>query len=228
MAGIIKTNSDPMPENKQPRKIPSGDHPSEKYSNQVIQAIYGRRSVRNYKPDPVPDEILLELIKAGIYAPTARNQQLWRFIVVTNKAEIDKYADRAKLLWKKNPALKVAAALGIGGPGIKRYAKMMDSSDLHLFHHAPALVFIFAPKGRLVAEDCACAAENMMLAAKSLGLGSCWIGLAGPLGADKKTLSDLKVPKGYRLMATVVFGYPASETQKAPARNEDVLINWIE
>lgn len=216
-----------MPDNAQAHKLPPGAGPSDRLSNPVLQNIYARRSVRNYKPDPVPDEILLELIKAGIYAPTARNQQLWRFFVVTDKAVIDRYSDRAKLLWKKNPALKVAAALGIGGPDLKRYAKMMDSPALHLFHHAPALVFIFTPKGRLVAEDCACAAENMMLAAKSLGLGSCWIGLAGPLGTDKKTLSELKVPKGYGLRATIVFGHPTNDVAKAPARNEDILINWI-
>jgi nitroreductase len=217
-----------MADHVQTHKLPAGDKPSAQLSNPVLENIYARRSNRNYKPDPVSDEVLLELIKAGIYAPTASNQQAWRFVVVTNKAEIDEYSERAKQLWRRYLPLKVAVALGIGGKGISNYAKMMDSPAVHLFHHAPALVFIFAPKGRLVAEDCACAAENMMLAARSLGIGSCWIGLAGPLGTDKKTLGDLKVPKGYRLRATVVFGYPTNEAQKAPARNEDVLISWME
>jgi nitroreductase len=217
-----------MIDNTKTHKLPAGDRPSEQFSNPVLQNIYDRRSTRNYKPDQVPDDVLLELIKAGIYAPTARNQQAWRFIVVTNKEEIDKYADRTKQLWQKYLPLKVAAALGIGGKALSNFSKMLRSPASHLFHHAPALVFVFAPKGRLVAEDCACAAENMMLAAKSLGIGSCWIGFAGVLGTNKKTLSELNVPKGYRLMATVVFGYPKNEASKAPARNEDVLINWIE
>ncbi len=217
-----------MTDHVQTHKLSAGDKPSDQFSNPVLQNIYARRSTRNYKPDPVPDDILLELVKAGIYAPTARNQQAWRFVVITNKTEIDKYADRAKQLWQKYLPLKVASALGIGGKAISNYVKMMKAPALHLFHHAPALIFIFAPKGRLVAEDCACAAENMMLAAKSLGIGSCWIGLAGPLGTDKRTLGELKVPKGYRLMATVVFGYPTNDAAKAPARNDDVLISWIE
>jgi nitroreductase len=174
----------------------------------------------------VPDEVLLEIIKAGIYAPTASNQQLWRFAVVTQKAEIDRYADLAKQLWQKNIGLKIAAATGLGGPGISRYAKMLNAPGLHLFHHAPALVFIFAPKSRLIREDCACAAENMMLAAASLGLGSCWIGLAAPLGQDSKTREELKVPVGYELMATLVLGYPTNEGRKAPDRNVDVLLSW--
>ncbi len=207
--------------------LPAGDQPSDKYVNPVLDNIYRRRSVRNYKPDPVPDEVLLELIKAGIYAPSARNQQAWRFIVVTDKTEVDRYADRAKQLWKNSLAFRAVSILGIGGRDIQRYVRMMKTPALHLFHHAPAVIFIFAPKGRLVAEDCACAAENMMLSARSLGLGSCWIGLAGPLGKDKKTLNELKVPGGYRLMATLVFGYPSNEDQKTPKRNEDVIINWV-
>ncbi len=209
-------------------KIPTGDSPSNKFANPVLENIYVRRSVRNYTNKAVPDDVLLEIIKAGIYAPTARNQQLWRFAVITNKDEIDRYADRAKQLWQNNIPLKVAAALGIGGKDLSRYAKMLSSPAVHLFHHAPALVFIFAPKARLINEDCACAAENMMLSARSMGIGSCWIGLAGPLGSDKKTLSELNVPKGHRLMATLVFGYPTNDVRKAPERNEDVLINWVE
>lgn len=206
-------------------KLPAGDRPSEKFANPALQNIYARRSVRNYKPDPVPDEVLLELIKAGIYAPTARNQQAWRFAVVTNRADIDRYSERAKELWRKNLALKAAAILGIAG--LSRLVKMMSSPAIHLFHHAPALVFIFAPKGRFVAEGCACAAENMMLAATSLGLGSCWIGFAMPLGSDKKTLRELNVPSGYKMMAALVFGYPTNKVRKAPTRNEDVMLSWV-
>lgn len=215
-----------MPDSAQAHRLPAGDRPSEKFTNPVLQNIYGRRSVRNYKPDPVPDDVLLELIKAGIYAPTARNQQPWRFVVVTNKDEIDRYSDRAKQLWVKSLLFKAVSILGLGGKDVSRYVKMMSTPALHLFHHAPALVFIFAPNGRFVQEDCACAAENMMLAATSIGLGSCWIGLASPPGSDKKTLGELKVPNGYRLRAAIVFGYPTNEARKAPARNQDVLINW--
>jgi nitroreductase len=206
-------------------KLPAGDRPTDKFSNPVLQNIYQRRSNRNYKPDPVPDDILLELVKAGIYAPTARNQQLWRFAVVTNKADIDRYSDRAKELWLKHPLIKVAAT-GLAGKELARFVKMLKAPDLHLFHHAPALVFVFAPKARFIQEDCSAAAENMLLAAKSLGIGSCWIGFAQPLGNDKKTRGELKVPKGYRLMAAMVFGYPTNDAQKAPKRNEDVLLSW--
>ena len=205
-------------------KLPPGDAPSEKYSNAVLQNIYSRRSNRNYKADPVPDEVLLELINAGIYAPTATNQQLWRFAVVTDRAAIDRYSDLVKQLWLKMlPGM--ASAPGFSAERLAMLEKMMRS-PVHIFHRAPALVFIFAPPARFIEQDCSCAAENMMLAAKSLGLGSCWIGFANPLGADEKTLGELKVPKGQRIMAALVFGYPTNEAQKAPPRNKDVIISW--
>ena len=205
-------------------KLPPGDTPSEQFSNAVLQNIYSRRSNRNYKPDPVPDEVLLELINAGIYAPTATNQQLWRFAVVTDRAAIDRYSDLVKQLWLKMlPGM--AAGPGVSPERIAMLEKMMRS-PVHIFHHAPALVFIFAPPARFIQEDCSCAAENMMLAARSLGLGSCWIGFANPLGAHDQTLAELKVPKDHRIMAALVFGYPTNEAQKAPPRNKDVILSW--
>jgi nitroreductase len=216
-----------MSRNIQARKLPDGDHPSDKLSNPVLRNIYGRRSVRRYKPDPVPYDVLLEVIKAGTYAPTARNQQPWRFVVITDKAQIDRYSGRAKELWKGDVGREIAASMGIGEGEFSKYALMMSVPGLHIFHHAPAVVLIFAPESPFVQEDCACAAENMMLAARSLGLGSCWIGFARPLGADEKTRAELRVPEGHGLKAALVFGFPANDPGKAPARNEDVIINWV-
>lgn len=207
------------------RKLPTGDTPSEKFSNAVLQNIHGRRSNRNYKPDPVPDDVLIELINAGIYAPTAKNQQLWRFAVVTDRTVIDRYADLGKQLCLKNLPNMVATP-GLSAEQISMFEKMLRS-PIHIFHHAPALVFIFAPLAPFVEQDCGCAAENMMLAAHSMGLSSCWIGTAAmPLGTDDQTLKELNVPKNYRLMATLVFGYPTNEAHKAPSRNKDVIISW--
>lgn len=189
--------------------------------NDVFKNIYLRRAVRDYKPHDVPDDIIKELIKAGTYAPSAQNRQPWRFVVVKDKDMMARLSERAKKLWldsigdSKEPEA-VAMANAVRMPG------------LNIFYNAPLLILIFsAPDAMRPESECALAAENMMLAARSLGLGSCWIGLARPLGSDEKTLAELKVPGGYGLMATLVFGYPANDSQKAPARNEDILINWV-
>ncbi len=66
-----------------------------------------------------------------------------------------------------------------------------------------------------------------MLAAKSLGLGSCWIGLAKHLEEDEEFLKEAGVPEGYRLVAPLIFGYPADGEHKAPSRNADVILKWM-
>lgn len=203
-------------------RLPPGDTPQGKFSNAVLLNIYGRRSNRNYGPDPVPDDALLEIINAGIYAPTAACQQLWRFAVVTDRAAIDRYSDLAKRLWlERLPGM--AAGLGAGPASM---IERMMRSPAHIFHRAPALVFIVAPRAPFVVEDCSCAAENMMLAARSLGIGSCWIGFANMLGDDEGTLGELKVPEGHGIVAALVFGYPVNEARRAPPRNKDVILSW--
>jgi nitroreductase len=108
-----------------------------------------RRSVRAYRPDPVPDELLEVVLEAARWAPSAVNTQPWEFIVVTN------------------PELKAAAGrqaryFGVGWPHI---------------HQAPALIAVcgrqMTPFSR---DDCIFAAANLMLAATDMGLGTCWIG----------------------------------------------------
>jgi nitroreductase len=79
----------------------------------------------------------------------------------------------------------------------------------------------------MLIDGCAAAAENMMLAARSLGIGSCWIGFGMPLDSDQEIRQELNVPDGYRLMVPLIFGYPVKDIEKAPPREEDVILNWI-
>jgi nitroreductase len=67
----------------------------------------------------------------------------------------------------------------------------------------------------------------MMLAAHSVGIGSCWIGLAAGLGYDVEFLKEVGVPEGHKLIAPLIFGYPKKDNLKAPARNADVVLKWI-
>jgi nitroreductase len=105
---------------------------------------------------------------------------------------------------------------------------MLKMPEFNIFYNAPVLILIFAtPEAHSHQDVCAAAAENMMLAARSLGIGSCWIGFGMPLGSDQDTLVELKVPEGYRLMVPLIFGYPVKDIQEAPPRDEDVIFNWI-
>jgi nitroreductase len=90
------------------------------------------------------------------------------------------------------------------------------------------LILTFAAPGVVGEYDCALAAETMMLAAHSLGIGSCWIGLTLGLGEDKEFLKEAGVPEGHKLVAPLIFGYPAEGEIKAPPRNEEVHIEMDE
>ncbi len=103
----------------------------------------------------------------------------------------------------------------------------VSKPEIHLFFGAPVLILVFAIPGVVNDHDCALAAQNMMLAAHSLGIGSCWIGLALGLGEDKEFLKEAGVPVGSKLVAPIIFGYPQKSNLKAPPRNEEVILKWM-
>ena len=67
----------------------------------------------------------------------------------------------------------------------------------------------------------------MMLGARSLDIGSCWVGMGSILGSDKELMREIGVPEDHRLMSQLIFGYPAKKELEAPERNMDVILNWI-
>ena len=189
--------------------------------NDVFKNVYLRRAVRDYRPQEVPDDILRELIKAGTYAPSAVNKQPWRFVVVKNREMIRRLSDRSKKAW-------IDSAGKVDDPHLKQVVNAMRMPEFNIFYNAPVLVLIFAsPDAYMPQYDCALAAGNMMLAARSLGIGSCWIGFGMPIGSDKELLEELKVPEDHKLMAPLIFGYPVKDIQTAPPRKEDVILNWV-
>ncbi len=190
--------------------------------NEVFQNIYARRSFRDYRADAVPDDVIREMIKAGVFAPSAGNKQPCRFVVIKNRELMKELSDKAKELWMEE-------ANSSANPEIIHLANAISRPDFNIFFNAPLLIMIFAhPDAFSPQIDCALAGENMMLAARSLGIGSCWIGLALPLGKVRNVLDGLGVPEGCRLVGCLVFGYPVKLDLKAPKREEDVVLKWIE
>ena len=195
--------------------------------NTVFENIYLRRSVRDYKPNDVPDDVIRELIKAGTYAPFSpypTRHQPRRFVVIKNREMIARLSERAKKMWLD---------VGTGSsPEIKRPENVMKAlkmPEFNIFYNAPVLILMFAMPHAYTSHEyhCAAAAENMLIAARSLGIGSCWIGLGMPLGSDQNTLAELDVPEGYRLMVPLIFGYPVKDTQTGPPRDEEVIFKWV-
>jgi len=201
--------------------------------NPVFVAIKERRSIRQYTDKHVSSEMLELIIHAGKYAPSAENRQPWKFIVVTDRNTIQSLSEQTKqeigsVLKHKWKWKRAFPELNDKRTALFLSAVSQSSSD-EIFHDAPVLVFLITTGEIFNDESCACAAQNMMLAAWSLGLGSCWIGFAKFLEIDTNVIANLGVPEEYHIAAALTFGYPQKTTQRAPIRKPTAtIIKWIE
>lgn len=177
------------------------------------KAILGRRAVRDYESKPIPKAAIEKILKAGAMAPSAMDLQPCRYIVITNKQKIHELSDKVKVR---------AGVIGFGA----RLAERMKVKEDVIFYGAPLLLFIVAGKGDWEQTDCALAAQNMMLRAYSLGLGSCFIGFAGLLKDDRETLRSIGIKDSQSIYCTLIFGYPKGK-EKKKSRNANVQ-KWLE
>lgn len=165
-------------------------------SNVVIETIMSRRSVRDYLPQPVGRDTMAVITKCGINAPNGMNRQPWELRVVDDQ---DLIAAMTQAFVKADP---------------KRAA---DSKMRNMFRNAPTVVFIAAENNSQL--DCGLLGENMILAAWSMGIGSCCLG--GPVAflkseAAAEYLKQLDFSEGYELVYAIGFGYPAEKPEAKP------------
>lgn len=198
--------------------------------NPVIKNIKQRRSIRKYKNKKIPKRLIEEIIEAGRYAPSSHNSQPWRFIVITEKKKINELSEYIKNWFKKR--LKLGYLVGFFNKKIKNELeaakKRLVKEDL-FFYNTPLLILICAKPKRFVEVDCACAAQNMMLAARSLNIGSCWIGFADlVINKNRKLMASLGIPEDHKIISHLIFGYPTKFPEKAMERKKEAdVIRWI-
>ncbi len=167
---------------------------------EVLDMLLTRRSVRAYKPDPVPTALLEEVLRAGTYAPTGGGRQSPVLVAVTDKAARDE---------------------------ISRLNAAVMGRDTDPYYGAPVLVLALAdPASSTWVEDASCALENMMLAAHALGLGSVWVHREREIfdsEAGKALLRAWGLPETLRGVGSIALGY-ASGPAPAPAPRKDGYI----
>ena len=117
----------------------------------------------------------------------------------------------------------------VNNPGNEAgFISFLKTKSTNLFYNAPLLVIIFGNKKSVTADwDCAMAAQNMMLAGHSRGMGSCWIGLAMPALMDEKILKELGAPSGYKAVAPLIFGYPRGKIATAIPERREPEVNYL-
>jgi nitroreductase len=183
----------------------------------VHEAIFGRRSVREYTARSVDEETIRRLIDAAVHAPNAVNEQPWTFTVVRDRDVIDRIARDAKSHMRATmPA----------GPYAERLRSLLDDPDFHIFYRAPVLIVISAiAPGPWIVEDCALAAENLMLAAYAAGLGSCWIGFAQSFLNTAEGQKALGLPAAWVAVAPIIVGHPSVAPE--PVARKAPEIRWV-
>lgn len=178
----------------------------ENKKNNLMETIMHRRAIRRFAEKQVEETALQQILKAGLYAPSAGGRQGVIFAVSQDK-ETNERLGRIK---RANSNPRMATATNYVS---KEQPSIADDPTLkNAFYDAPTVITLFAPKNFLFsAEDCAVAAENMMLAADSLGVGSCYIGQGWTAFADpygQEVLRRWGIRTDYYGVMQLLLGYP--------------------
>ena len=160
----------------------------------LIDTILSRRSIRNYDPKDIPEDVLRQILEAGRQAPSAVNRQPVRFVVVTDREILKNLCNNVITRFVK------AAPVAIAG-----------CADVKSFL-----------TGKWAVVDAAIAMQNMVIAAWSLGVGSCWIG-----ACDEKRVKELlEIPEKWKFVALLTLGYPTKEPKPRKKKQFEDLFNF--
>jgi len=176
------------------------------------EAIRGRRSVRAYADEPLGEARLRALLEAAVRAPTAMHVEPWAFAVVEDRRLLDRLSERAKALVLES--------------GDEHARSLVSLPGFHVFYDARTLIVIGARSHNpFVAADCWLAAENLMLTAYGMGLGSCVIGFAVGALQLPAVKSELGIPAEVTPIAPIIVGVPRGETPLTARRPPDI-VSW--
>lgn len=177
--------------------------------NEILKTIYTRRAVRKYTPQAVSPELIEQIIDAGRMAPSAINMQPWKFYVLTNKDTIRTFGGAIKQGMVKGflkTGIRQIITNIIGTLHMGHKTDFVKQDDM-VFHGAPVVIFIASSKTNEWAPiDVGMCAQNMMLAAKSLGLDTCPIGMARYIEYTD-TYEQLHLPSGEHVNLALIVGY---------------------
>jgi nitroreductase len=188
--------------------------------NTVIEAIKKRRSVRSYQSKAVPTDLIKAIIDAGNEAPSAMNSQPWRFVVIEDR-DVKK-----KLLQASLPNAKKTLDMLKESDPVRYEAITKRLSELPdpVYYSAPVIVFVIG-SGRYAHHSCPLACENMMLAAYSMGIGSCWVGFGAMVTEDAEVKKLLDLKDDETIFGPILIGYPEVYPER-PTKKEP-SVKWI-
>jgi nitroreductase len=160
----------------------------------LLDVVLSRRSIRNYKTGEVPQETVERILGAGRYAPSADNEQPWHFIVVTEPEVKKKLSTTRWNSFIRDSAFTVVGCAYVGDDYSRKWSTI----------------------------DTTIALQNMVIAAWSLGIGSCWIGDF----VEAEVKSMLHVPEDWRIISLISFGYPNETPSDSPRKPLKEIISY--
>jgi nitroreductase len=181
--------------------------------NETLKIIKQRRSIRNFKDEQIKEEELQTVLEAGLYAPNAGGQA-WHFTIVQNKELLDRLNIAAKEVAKQHD--------------FEPLRELGNNEKFNCLYGAPTLVIVSGNKKLHMPldADCAAATQNLLLAAESIGLGSCWIFfvlLAFDSQQGSELRKELKIPEGYKPYDSAVIGYKKDAVVNIPDRKPNLI-----
>jgi nitroreductase len=177
----------------------------------VFEALYTSRALRRFKPDPVPEDVIFQLLDAGIRAPTGHNAQDWRFIVVTDPDSKRKMQDWSERAWTTAfPAYQTDEAID-ALPRTQRLSIRSVKDLAHTLAAVPVIVVVCGLKGKHSSPGGSHfpAVQNMLLAARALGLGGSIFNL--PMVGGDQLYGLLGIPENNEVYCLVPIGYPTDK-----------------
>ena len=202
-----------------------------------------RRSIRRFKDQEVPKEKIQSVLKAMRYAPSAKNDRAWKYIVLRDEGKIERIRKSViKMLGLLKRLLKYKRFLKYVVPkeiktmltdprteiSLNDFFERVERGEDPVFYNAPVLIISHAPEeGSLHLNDAGIALTHGMFAAQSVGLGTCWIGYAQEALNRYEDLKEmLDIPDDDKITGAFILGYPDVEYQRAPPR-EPLEVSWI-
>lgn len=165
---------------------------------ETLEALFTRRSIRDYTPQAVPDELVQELLAAAMQAPSAGNQQPWHFVVVTERQQLDALAE------------------------VLPFGKMLKNAPLGIVVCADLALEKYAG---FWMQDCSNATMNLLLAAHALGLGAVWVAIYPVEDRMAGAKQLLGLPEQVVPLCVVPFGYPATRPEPPARRYDDARLH---
>ena len=186
--------------------------------NLVLENIKKRRSIRKYEEKQIEQEKIEAIIEAGLYAPSGHNAQPWHFTVLQNKSVIDN--------------INIGSKEALKDCDTPIFRRMARNENFHMLYNAPTVIVVSGKKegAYSMKTDLGAATQNMLLAAESLGVASCWIGLIVEYfkgKGSKERKEKVGIPEGYEVQYAVTLGYSSLEGSSKPHVRKENTVNYV-